>query len=253
MISVILSQTALIGSAADITVSAAMSLKGAFEAIGKQYEVTRRGEKILLNFGASGDLMRQIEGGAPVDVFVSASKSEIVEVERKGLVIPGSTLDFASNDVVLIVPLHKNAGMKSFGDLGSKAVKKIAMGNPKSVPAGRYAREVLTYYKVLPSVQDKMVFAENVRQVLDYVARGEVDAGIVYATDAVGSNEVTVMSTAPATSHEPILYSSAVVKGTRNERRARAFMSLLTSAEGARIFRRYGFVTRRDKGSGPKR
>jgi molybdate transport system substrate-binding protein len=234
----------------EITVSAAMSLKNAFEELGEYYEVRHKGVRIMFNFGASGDLMRQIMGGAPVDAFASASKNEMDELERAGFLVPGSRVDFASNDVVLVTPSNSKIRIRSFADLGLKGVKKIAIGNPKTVPAGKYAWEALQYYRAIPPVQDKLVFAENVRQVLDYVSRGEVDAGIVYGTDVMmRPGKVTVAATASAASHEPVLYPFALIKGTGNGRGATDFISLVMSSNGTRILRKYGFMDARRQNS----
>src|SRR5208283_5910456 len=144
----------------EITVSAAISLKNAFEEIGKIYEAKNRETKVFFNFGASGDLMRQIEGGAPVDVFASAARQDMDEAEKKGLIAIGSRVNFAANSVVLIVPLKSGTAMTSFEDLKSGSIKKIAVGNPKTVPAGRYAEEVLKYYNMLDEIKDKFIFTE---------------------------------------------------------------------------------------------
>ncbi len=226
----------------EITVSAAISLKNAFEEIGRIYEARNRGTKVFFNFGASGDLMRQIEGGAPVDVFASAAQKDMDEAEKKGLIAVGSRVNFASNSVVLIVPLKSGTAMKSFEDLKSGSIKKIAVGDPRTVPAGRYAAEVFAYFKMTDAIKDKLIFTENVRQALDYVSRGEVDAGIVYSTDAMAkSKEVAVMATAPEVSHKPVVYPIAVVKTSKNSEQANALISLVTSPKGKRILAKYGF------------
>ncbi|MBF0506303.1 MAG: molybdate ABC transporter substrate-binding protein [Nitrospirae bacterium] len=226
----------------EITVSAAISLKNAFEEIGKIYEAKNRGTKVVFNFGASGDLMRQIEGGAPVDVFASAAQKDMDDAEKKGLIVAGSRVNFAANSVVLVVPIRSGTAIKSFADLESKNIQKIAVGNPKTVPAGRYAEDVFTYYKILDAIKDKLIFTENVRQVLDYVARGEVDAGVVYSTDAmVRAKEVAVAATAPEASHKPVVYPIAVIKSSKNSGPATAFISMVTSQEGKQILAKYGF------------
>ncbi|HAM50696.1 MAG TPA: molybdate ABC transporter substrate-binding protein [Nitrospiraceae bacterium] len=226
----------------EITVSAAISLKNAFEEVGKIYEAKGGSAKVLFNFGASGDLARQIEGGAPVDVFASAAQKDMDDLDNKGVILQGSRFNFAANRVVLIVPVGSKIAAASFEGLADREVKKIAMGNPKTVPAGRYAEEVLAYYKLPPSIKEKLVFAENVRQVLDYVARGEVDAGIVYATDAsTRAKEVRIVASAPEESHKPVVYSIAVLKDAKNEVAAKAFVALVLSPEGQRILEKYGF------------
>ncbi|MGD0282069.1 MAG: molybdate ABC transporter substrate-binding protein [Dissulfurispiraceae bacterium] len=226
----------------EIIVSAAISLKNAFEEIGILYETKNAGAKVIFNFGASGDLMRQIEGGAPVDVFASAAQKDMDDAEKKGLIASESRVNFAGNSVVLIVPLNSGTDTKSFADLASETIKKIAVGNPMTVPAGRYAEEVLTYYNMVAAVKDKLIFTENVRQVLDYVARGEVDAGVVYATDAAARpKETKIVATAPEASHKPVIYPVAVVKATKIESSAKAFIALLLSPEGRKILQKYGF------------
>ncbi len=228
----------------EIIVSAAISLKNAFEEIGKIYEAKNRGTKVVFNFGASGDLMQQIAGGAPVDVFASAAQKDMNDAEARGLISPGTRTNFAANTVVLIVPRSTRVPIKSFGDLRSENVKKIAIGDPRTVPAGRYAEDVLTYYKMLAGLKDKLIFTENVRQVLDYVARGEVDAGVVYSTDAtIRINEVAIAATAPEASHKPVVYPIAVVKASQNGALAKAFIALVTSPEGKKILAKYGFKT----------
>lgn len=226
----------------EITVSVAISLKNAFEEIGKLYEAKNKGTKVVFNFGASGDLIRQIEGGAPVDVFASAAQKDMDSIEQKGMIMKDTRVNIAANTVVLVVPAGLKAKIKSFEGLTSGEINRIAVGNPKTVPAGRYAQEVFKYYKVAEAIKDKLVFAENVRQVLDYVARGEVDAGIVYSTDAmVRSKEVKIVATAPEASHKPVVYPVAVVKGSKNEASAKELVALVVSREGKRILEKYGF------------
>jgi molybdate transport system substrate-binding protein len=225
-----------------ITVSAAISLKNALEDIGKLYESRNKNIKVLFNFGASGVLMAQIKGGAPVDVFASAAIKDMDELDKEGFVLKDSRINFVTNAVVLIVPMSSTIALISFGDLEIAAVKNIAVGNPETVPAGRYAEETFQYHKITDKIKNKLVFAENVRQVLDYVARGEVDAGVVYSTDAIAKQqEVRIALTAPDKSHELIVYPIAVVKNTKNEKAAKAFISLVISAEGRNILSKYGF------------
>ena len=232
---------AFAGSQKEMTVSAAISLKNAFEEIGRLHE-SKYGTKCVFNFGASGDLAKQIIGGAPVDVFASAAQKDMDDVDKQGLIVARTRADFAANSVVLIVPMGGKISLKSFDGLTAAEIKKIAVGNPKTVPAGRYAEEVFGFYQMLPSLKDKLIYAENVRQVLDYVVRGEVDAGVVYATDAaVRSKEIKIIAAAPEASHKPVVYPIAVVKGTKSEADAKAFLSLVLSPEGKKILQKYGF------------
>lgn len=241
--SVLLLQNALYAQPLqELTVSAAISLKNAFDEIGKTFEAQHSGTKVRFNFGASGDLKKQIEGGAPVDLFASASLKEMDDLNAQNIILKDTILNFAKNSIVLIQPAHAKVALKSFNDLKKEEVKKIAIGNPKTVPAGRYAQETLQYFKIFDALKDKFIFAENVRQVLDYVARDEVDAGIVYMTDAqVMKEKVAVVAKAPDASHKPVFYPIAVLKGTKNEPLAREFEKAVTSDQARNIFEKYGF------------
>jgi molybdate transport system substrate-binding protein len=232
---------ALAGSTKDITVSAAISLKNAFEEIGRLYE-SKYGTKCVFNFGASGDLLKQIAGGAPVDVFASAAQKDMDDADKQGLIVTMTRADFAANRVVLIFPAGAKMSLKSFEGLRAAKIEKIAIVNPKTSPAGRYAEEVFSYYQILPDIKDKLIYVENVRQVLDYVARGEVDAGVVYSTDAgARSRETKIITTAPEASHKPVVYPIAVIKGTKSETAAKNFISLVLSPEGKNILQKHGF------------
>jgi molybdate transport system substrate-binding protein len=226
----------------EITISAAISLKNAFEDIGRIFQERNPGGRLLFNFGASGDLARQIEAGAPVDVFASAAQKDMDNLDQKDMIIKGTRKDFAGNSVVLIIPTKSTIHLTSFNDLRRGEIQKIAIGNPKTGPAGRYAEEVLRYFNLWDGIKDRLIFAENVRQVLDYVARGEVDAGMVYSTDAlVRAKEVRIVAEAPEQSHRPVVYPIAVVKGSKKESLAKEFISVVTSKEGKKVLEKYGF------------
>jgi molybdate transport system substrate-binding protein len=226
----------------EITVSAAISLKDALETIAKNFKAMPQGGKVIYNFGASGDLARQIEAGAPVDVFASAAQKDMDDIETKGLVVPNSRRNFAANSVVLIKPGNSNLPLQSINDLQKPEIKKIVIGNPKTVPAGRYAEEALKYFKLWDSIKDKLIFAENVRQVLDYVVRNEVDAGLVYSTDAmVRSKEVKIVLTLPENSHQPVIYPIALLKNAKNESLAKRFVDFVVSSESQGILSKFGF------------
>ena len=225
-----------------LTISAAISLKNAFDEIGKIFESQHNGTKIQFNYGASGDLKKQVEAGAPVDVFASASSQEMDELLAQNLLLKDTVVQFARNSVVLIQPKRSALALQTFSDLQEESVKKIALGNPQTVPAGRYAKEALEYFKLFDVLKDKFVFAENVRQVLDYVARGEVDAGMVYPTDAqVMAEKVTMVIAAPEESHKPVIYPMAVIKGTKCESAARAFVRFVSTDAAQQILRKCGF------------
>lgn len=230
-------------AAADtIIVSAAMSLKSAFEEVSALSASVAGIPQAAFNFGASGDLLAQIRGGAPVDVFAAAAVKDMDALEADGALLPGTRSDFAANEIVLIVPAASKAGLSSFQDIVKPAVARIAIVNPKTGPAGRYAAEVFASAGIVDAVRPKLVLAENVRQVLDYTARGEVDAGVAYATDALTRpHEVTVAAVAPANSHTTIVYPIAVVKESRHQEAARAFLAAVRSEAGQTILARHGF------------
>ena len=228
-----------------ITVSAAASLKDAFSEIGESYRA-KFGKSVTFNFGASGALQKQIEAGAPVDVFASAGASQMNELAAKNLIDGETRRDFARNSLILIAP--KSSNINSFEDLTKPEVQKIAVGNPKTVPAGQYAEETLIKLNVLNEVKSKLILAENVRQVLDYVARGETDAGIVYQTDTLAAkDQIRVVIKADEASHTPILYPVAVVSGSEKKHAAREFAEFLVSAEGQKILSKYGFADTAEK------
>ncbi len=225
----------------EILVSAAISLKNAFEEIGATYE-RQTGIRVRFNLGASGLLQRQIEAGAPVDVFASAGEKQMTDLQAKGLILPETRRNFARNLVVLIVPARSNLALRSFTDLARPAVTRVAIGNPKTVPAGQYAEETLRNLKLWASLQPRCILAENVRQVLDYVARGEVDAGIVYASDMTEVHgEAILAAYAPEGSHTPIHYPVAVTRQTANRSMAQGFINLALSGAGQSILKKHGF------------
>lgn len=228
----------------EITVSAALSLKAAFEEIGPLFEKSRPGTRVLFNFAASGVLQRQIESGAPVDVFASASSMEMDGLDRKGMLLQETRRVLARNSIVLIKKTMDSPAINTFADLAKHEIKRIAIGNPVTVPAGKYSAEMLRYYHLDDKVRERLVLCENVRQVLDYVARGEVDAGLVFFTDAKGrSPDVTVVAPAGPESHSPAIYEIAVIAGARLPDAARAFNLFTGSKEAQAALARQGFRT----------
>jgi molybdate transport system substrate-binding protein len=226
----------------EILVSAAISLKEAFQEISPAFE-KQTGIQVRFNFGASGLLQKQIETGAPVDVFASAGEKQMDDLQAKGLILPESRRDFAANVLVLILPVHPKIALKAFSDLVRPQVERLAIGSPKTVPAGQYAEEALKNLKLWDTMQPRLVLAENVRQVLDYVTRGEVDAGIVYASDMAGVHGMaTIAARAPGGSHSPIKYPVAVVKQTDKEEDAQRFIDFVLSGAGQSVLKEYGFL-----------
>lgn len=223
----------------ELIVSAAVSLRDAFGEIGKLYE-QRTGTRVIFNFGASGALQRQLESGAPADVFASAALKQMDELANKNLIVTESRRNFARNTMVLITPRDSKLDITSFAGLADAKVEKIAVGNPKTVPAGEYAAQLLNNLSL--RIEGRLIYGEDVRQVLDYVVRGEVDAGIVYASDArTVDGLIRVVARADESLHNPILYPIAIVRDSRRQGAARGFIELVMGAEGQSILRRNGF------------
>lgn len=224
-----------------LTVSAAVSIEDALEEVKGVYTREKPHVALTFNFGASGTLQIQIEQGAPVDVFISAAPQPMDALAAKGLLLPATRANLLENRLVLIVP-KDSSGFAGFSDLARDSVKLVAMGDPRSVPAGEYARQVLTSLGIYDQVKRKAVLATDVRQVLAYVETGSADAGIVYATDAQISSRVKVVATAPPGSHERVVYPVAVLKNSRHAAEAREFVRYLLGPEAGAVFRKYGFT-----------
>ena len=227
--------------AADLTVSAAASLTNAFKELGKAYEQSQPGTKVLFNYGSSGSLLQQISRGAPVDVFAAADLETMDRAQQHNLIARETRSNFVSNKLVVVVPANSKVQVSTLADLARPEVSRIGIGTPESVPAGRYAQEALELAGQWQALQSKYIFGQNVRQVLDYVARGEVDAGFVYVTDAALMRD-RVKVTLHAEVKKPILYPIAVVKGGGNERAARTFLGFVQSEAGQKILAKYGFA-----------
>jgi len=222
-----------------ITVSAAASLKAPLETLKTGFEKVNPGIMVVFNFGSSGSLEQQIVNGAPVDIFISAAAKQMDSLEKAGLILPESRFVLLGNTMVLIAP----AGTQTpagFGDLPT--VRTIAIGEPKSVPAGMYAMEILSHFGLEEEVKDKLVNAKDVRQVLVYVESGNADAGIVYGSDAAGSKSARIVAVAPGGSHQNVEYPAAIVKSSRHAVESAAFLAFLRSREARALFKSAGFV-----------
>jgi molybdate transport system substrate-binding protein len=229
-----------VAGAAELTVSAAASLTNAFKEIGTAFERDQPGTKVLFNFAASGALLQQIAAGAPVDVFASADQETMDQAQQKQLVKAEQRRNFVSNSLVVIVPADAPASPKTLADLTAESVKRVAIGVPASVPVGRYTKAVLEKAQLWPAIEAKMVGAQSVRQALDYVARGEVDAGFVYATDAaVMPDKVKLAFVVPTPT--PVLYPVAPVAASANAELAHKFIAYVVSAPAQDILARHGF------------
>lgn len=226
--------------AADLTVSAAASLTNAFKEIAPLFEAQNPDTKVLLNFGASGALLQQIAKGAPADVFASADQESMDQAQAQSLVKPAERRNFVSNSLVVIVPASGGQAPKALADLGQAAYGRIAIGLPASVPVGRYTKGVLEKAGLWATIEPKMIGAQNVRQALDYVARGEVDAGFVYGTDAaVMADKVKVAFTVPT--EVPVLYPIAPVASGPNAAAARKFVAFVLTPPAQAVLAKHGF------------
>lgn len=228
-------------SAATITVSAAASLKEVFQEIGQKFEQENKGDNIDFNFGSSGSLLQQIRNGAPVDVFASADLKNMQEANDGGLLKNNEQINFVKNELVLIVPAGSALKLENLNDLQSDEVKRIAIGNPSSVPAGRYTEIALKKNALDETLKEKMVFTQNVRQALEYVANESVEAGFVYGTDAkILADKVKVSFNVDL--EEPVMYPIAVLKDSKEPELAKQFVDYILSEENRAIFDKYGFA-----------
>ena len=231
----------LAAAAQQITVSAAASLTEAFKEIGRKFEATKSGVTVRYNFAASGVLIQQIAQGAPVDVFASADQETMNRGADQKLIDPATRRDFAANTVVLVAPARGGPDLKGLADLSRPEVKRIAIGKPETVPVGRYTKQSLEAAKLWAPLQPKIVQADSVRQVLDYVARGEVEAGFVYRTDAaIMADKVRVALAAGG--HTPVTYPVAVVSESRQKALAKEFAEYLRSQPAQDVLARFGFA-----------
>lgn len=227
-------------AAADITVSAAASLTNAFKEIGAAYEKDHPDDKVLFNFAASDPLVQQIAKGAPVDVFASADQDAMDKAEGLKLLAAGTRKNFVANTLVLITPVNSKHAIKGLNDLQQPAITRITLGNPASVPVGRYTRNALEQAKLWSAVEPKAIYGTSVRQSLDYVARGEVDAGFVYATDAaVQKDKVTVVATIPTTT--PVTYPIALIEKGPQVEAGRRFIAYVMAPGAQAVLAKYGF------------
>jgi molybdate transport system substrate-binding protein len=229
-------------TAQELTLSVAISMKEAIETIGRDFTARQSGITLRYNFGASGDLQKQIEAGAPIDVFVSAATRQMDELEQKALILSDTRRAFARNVLVAVTPADSGRDLTAVADLLDPRVTRVAIGNPKTVPAGQYAQESLKAVGAWDRLGPKLVFGENVRQVLEYVARGEVDAGFVYATDVPTAGPRVREAFRPGEdTYPPVVYPIAVVTGSRQATLARAFVERVIGPDGQAVLRRLGF------------
>lgn len=225
----------------EIMLSAAASLKNCIQDLSAMYTEKNPQITITSNFGASGALQQQIEQGAPADIFFSAGIKQMNALKEKGMMLDSSIKNILENKVVLITPKNA-AALDSFEALAGDSVKKIGVGEPKSVPVGQYTEQVFQNLGLTDKVASKLVLAKDVREVLSWVETGNVDAGVVYETDAKISKDVTICATAPENSHKKVIYPIGVVKASAHAAEAQKFVDFLFSDAAKEVFARYGFT-----------
>lgn len=222
-----------------LNISAAASLQEAMTELETKFKEIEPNVKLEVNLGASGALQQQIEEGAPCDVFISAGEKQMTALSDKDLLLADINKTLLTNDLVLVAA--KGTKVKDLDALSTADISKIAIGDPESVPAGKYAKEVLDNTKLYDKVEDKLVLAKDVKEVLAWVQQGNAEVGFVYLSDAQGADGVEVAYTTEADSHSPINYPIAVLKSSEKQDKAKAFEDFLLSADGQTILEKYGF------------
>ena len=225
-----------------LNISAASSLSNVLKVIDTAYTQANPNVTIVLNTGASGTLQTQIQNGAPADVFISAATAQMTALEQSNLVVTSSVKNLLNNTLVMIVPNGSTLGLSSISDLATSKISKIAVGDPASVPAGTYANLAFAELGITAAVQSKLILCANVTQVLTTVASGNVDAGLVYSTDALSSNQVKVVAQAPADINAQIVYPEAVINTSKVQGAAQTYLSYLSGSSAVTLFIQYGFT-----------
>ena len=226
-------------SPVELNISAAASLKEAMADIQSEFKKVKPNVTLTVNFGASGSLQQQIEQGAPCDIFISAGQSQMKSLDEKSLLLENTKKDLVKNDLVLVGP--KDTTLTSLSDLSSDKVKNIAVGEPKSVPAGKYADEVFTNLGIKDSISSKLVFAKDVKKVLAWTTSGNTEVGFVYKSDALSSKGLKIIETMADDKHSPITYPIGVLKASKNPDVAKAFEDFLFTDTCKKIFEKYGY------------
>ncbi len=229
-------------SKTEITVSAAASLTESFLQIEKEYEEANPDVDIVLNLAGSGSLRMQIEGGAPIDIFASASQKHMDLLGTSGLIDNETRNNFAGNSLVMVMPSESGNNLTSPADLANEAVEKVAIGDPATAPVGKYAKEALEDASLWVEVSEKMVYAENVKQVLVYVENGDVDAGFVYSSDFMSADENRIEMVAEVPTNSTISYPIAVVSSSTEKEASGRFIDFVLSKDGKDILEDHGFT-----------
>jgi molybdate transport system substrate-binding protein len=225
--------------AVELNISAAASLKEAMADIQTEYSKIKPNVTLTVNFGASGSLQQQIEQGAPCDIFISAGQSQMKALDDKSLILENTKKDLVKNDLVLVGP--KDTTLTGVSDLTTDKVKKIAVGEPTSVPAGKYADEVFTKLGIKDVVSPKLVFGKDVKEVLAWSASGNAEVGFVYKSDALSSSDVKIIETIADDKHSPITYPIGIIKASKNAEVSKTFEDFLFTDQCKKIFEKYGY------------
>lgn len=233
-------QAPLANGQTELMVMAAASMTDALGEIAEIYKEESPNVKLNFTFGSSGALQAQIEEGAYGDVFLSAAQKQMNALEEEDLIETSTRKTLLENKIVLIAPKGNPKGIEAFED--AARADKIALGEPESVPVGQYSEEIFGNLNMLEQVKEKAVYGSDVRAVLAWVETGEVDCGVVYATDAAIGENIEVVCTAPEGSCAPVAYPVATLKASQHQEAAKDFVDFFFSKKAASIFEKYGFT-----------
>src|SRR6185503_9302753 len=222
----------------ELTVAAAADLTPAFEEIGREFESATK-TRVVFMFGSTGMLTRQIENGAPVDLFAAANVSYVDQLEKEGLIVPGTKAIYARGRITLWTSNESTLRLQGIADLARPEVMRIAIANPDHAPYGLAAKQALESAGIWEQVQPKLVYGDNIRQTLQYAQTGNVEVSIVALSLSIQSNGRWTLI--PEELHQPIDQGLAVIKTTKNEQAARAFAAFISSPQGKAIMKKYGF------------
>lgn len=223
----------------ELNISAATSLKEALGEVKTEFQKVKPNVTLTFNFGASGSLQQQIEQGAPCDIFISAGQSQMKALDEKSLLLENTKKDLVKNDLVLVGP--KDTTITGLSDLNTDKIKNIAVGEPKSVPAGKYADEVFQSLGIKDAISSKLVFAKDVKEVLAWSTSGNADVGFAYKSDALSRDNAKIIETVPGDKHSPIKYPIGILKASKNADISKEFEDFLFSDTCKNIFEKYGY------------
>ncbi|MCL1468078.1 molybdate ABC transporter substrate-binding protein [Argonema galeatum] len=229
-----------------LTISAGTSLKSSLEEIKEIYTQEKPNVSIIYNFNSSGSHQKAIEQGANVDIYITGGSQFMDNLQSKGFVIKDTRKNLLRNQIILIGPKN-STGISNFNDLTDNQIKRLAISNPNNGSSGKYGEEVLQYFGILEQVKSKFVFAKSGTEIVSFVDKGNADAGIMYATDAIKVNQIKIVAIAPENSHSPITYSAAVLKASKNIPQAKEFVQFLQTDRAGSVFVKYGFAIVTDK------